>query len=116
MELTINDKTYNFVFGVKFVRELDKQMPIEADGIKFGMGLASKVVPELKTFNINTLARILYIANRTESPKVKQDEIDDFIDSHEDIEQLFDDVTKELSESNAGKLVLKKMDERLANQ
>lgn len=114
MELTINDKQYEFKFGTKFVRELDKLFPIIQEGIAFGMGLSAKFIPELKAANINALATILYVANRTESPKVSQGVIDDFIDECEDIEKLFDDVLKELSESNAGKLAMKMIEERVA--
>lgn len=116
MELMINDKTYNFVFGVKFVREIDINMPIKAEGMEFGMGLAARVIPELQGYNINTLSKVLYFANRTESPKLTQNEIDNYIDNHEDIEQLFEDVLIALSESNSGKLALKKFKENLAKQ
>lgn len=111
MELTINDKIYSFRFGVKFVRELDKNHAIEREGIRFGMGLAAKILPELKTANIATLADILYLANRTESPKLNQGEIDDFIDNCEDLESVFDMVLKEITESNTGKLINSKMNQ-----
>lgn len=116
MELMINDKTYTFTFGVKFVREIDINMPIKAEGMEFGMGLAARVIPELQGFNINTLSKVLYYANRTESPKLTQNDIDNFIDQHEDIEQLFDEVLTALSESNSGKLALKKFKENLTKQ
>lgn len=109
MELTINGKEYSFKFGVKFVRELDKTIKIEQKGIEFGMGLAGKVLPELLTGNVNTLANILFLANRTETPKLSQNEIDDYIDDCEDIEALFDLVTDEIKESNAGKLATKNL-------
>ncbi|MDN6065298.1 MAG: hypothetical protein L0I19_03050 [Lactococcus lactis] len=35
--------------------------------------------------------------------------MDDFIDECEDIEKLFDDVLKEITESNTGKLIKAKM-------
>lgn len=114
MELTINDKQYGFKFGVKFVRELDKTYPIIQEGIAFGMGLTAKVIPELKSANVNALATVLYLANRTEPPKISQGDIDNYIDDCEDIEQLFDDVLKELAESNAGKLAMKMVNERVA--
>lgn len=114
MELTINDKQYGFKFGVKFVRELDKTYPIMQEGIAFGMGLTAKVIPELKSANVNALATVLYLANRTETPKISQGDIDNYIDECEDIEQLFDDVLKELAESNAGKIAMKAVEERVA--
>jgi Phage protein. len=113
MELTVKGKQYGFKFGTKFVRELDRLFPITQDGIAFGMGLSTKFIPELKTANINALATILYLANRTESPKLSQGDIDDFIDDCEDIEKLFDTVLKELSESNAGKVAMKMVEDRV---
>ena len=109
LQLEINGKTYGFKFGVKFVRELDKASPIERDGMNFGMALAVKVIPELQIANVATLSEVLYLANRTESPKISQGDLDNFIDEHEDIEALFDSVIKEISESNTGKLVMKSL-------
>lgn len=113
MELKINDKDYSFKFGVRFVRELDKEMPIKNEGVDFGFGLNAKVIPELKMANINTLSRLLYLASRTEKPKLTQEELDNYIDDVDDIEALFDLVMKELSESNAGKLAVRNMDKQL---
>ncbi|MEY8538940.1 tail assembly chaperone [Lactococcus muris] len=109
MELTINGKQVNFRFGVKFVRELDKTFVIEQNGVSFGMALAVKIIPELEMANIATLAHVLFLGNRTETPKLSQGDIDDFIDECEDIEKLFDDVLKEITESNTGKLIKAKM-------
>ncbi|WP_314068322.1 tail assembly chaperone [uncultured Vagococcus sp.] len=113
MKLVINKKTYSFKFGTKFVREIDKRLPLEQEGIKFGFGLSAKVVPELQGTNVNTLSNVLYMANLTEEELIEQDEIDDYIDEVEDIEALFDQVMKELAESNAGKLAMRNLNESL---
>ncbi|EOL41623.1 hypothetical protein RV11_GL002855 [Enterococcus phoeniculicola] len=113
MELTINNKDYLFTFGVKFVRELDKQRPIEQNGIRFGLALSAAIIPELKSTNIATLADVLYLANRTENPRLKQAEIDNYLDECEDIEALFDEVLKELGDSNAGKLAMRQLESRM---
>ncbi|MCT3140881.1 hypothetical protein EFO38_12830, partial [Lactococcus lactis] len=39
MELTIKGKQVHFKFGVKFVRELDKNLVIEQNGVSFGLAL-----------------------------------------------------------------------------
>ncbi len=115
MELTINDKIISFKFGVKFVREIDKNFPIEQEGVKFGMGLSAKIYPELMTANVATLADVLFLANRTEKPKLTLSEIEDYIDECDDIEGLFDEVTNQITESNTGKLLKLKMQEAQAN-
>ena len=40
-------------------------------------------------------------------------EVETFVEEHEDLEKLFDDVLQELSESNAGKSLLSEMDQGL---
>ena len=60
MELTINGKQVSFKFGVKFVRELDKNFVIEQNGVSFGMALAVKIIPELEMANIATLSNVLF--------------------------------------------------------
>lgn len=113
MELTIGKKIYTFKFGVKFIRELDKELPIEQEGIKYGLALTAKVLPELRSANVNTLAKVLSLANQTEENRITQDELDNYIDDAEDIEALFDQVLKSISESNAGKLATKNFDKQM---
>lgn len=113
MKIKIQDKSYSFKFGTKFVRELDKEMPVSNNGIEFGMGLSAKVIPELKSYNVNTLSKILLLANKTEPELITLDELDDYIDNVKDIEKLFNEVSKELSESNAGKLAMQNLEQKL---
>lgn len=112
MQLTINGKEYNFKFGVKFVRELDKEFGVVKEGISFGMALNTKV-PELFGGSATALSDFLYAASVTESPRPSADDIDDFVDTVKDIEPIFDEVIKELEESNAGKLAMRSMKEQL---
>lgn len=112
MQLTINEKTYNVKFGVKFVRELDKAYPIEQQGLKFGMALSAKI-PELYAKNIASLADIIYYGTVTESPRPSLNDVETYVEECEDLEKLFDDVIQELSESNAGKSLMSEMDQNL---
>lgn len=107
MDITINKKNYSLKFGVKFVRKIDTQLPLERDGIKFGMGLVAKVIPELTTGNTNTLSKVILWANETEKPKLDQDMVDNYIDDCTDIEKLFDEVLGAIKESNSGKLAMR---------
>ena len=112
MQLTINDKTYNVKFGVKFVRTLDSVFATEREGLKFGFSLNTKIT-ELMTGNIAALADILYYGTVTESPRPSMAKIEEFVEEHEDLEGLFDEVIKELSESNAGKSMMAGMEANL---
>lgn len=106
MQLTINEKTVNVRFGVGFVRELDKRFPLEAKGVKLGMVLSMKI-PEILGGDVASLSDVIYAGTVLEKERPSQQEIDEFIDKHSDIEALFDEVLKELEESNAGKRILK---------
>ena len=97
MELTINEKVYNFKFGIGFVRHLDGKSSIKQDGIQFGIGLET-LIPNLLTGNTVTLSDCLFVANMTENPRITQDQLDNYIDDEEtNIDSLFDDVLRKLS-------------------
>lgn len=105
MELTINDKKVELKFGVRFLHELDKIASVESSGIKFGMGLSRSILG-LRAYDAAVLADVLYAASYG---KVGQATIDNYLDNCEDLEKIFDDVIKEISESNAANLAVKKM-------
>lgn len=116
MQLRLNEnKTVEVKFGVGFVRELDKNHPLEAKGIKLGMSLSMKI-PEILGGDVASLSDVLYAGTLLEKERPTQTEIDNFIDEHEDIEALFDEVIKALEESNAGKRILKQNRETLKKQ
>lgn len=116
MQLRLNEnKTVEVKFGVGFVRELDKNHPLEAKGIKLGMSLSMKI-PEILGGDVASLSDVLYAGTFLEKERPTQTEIDNFIDGHEDIEALFDEVIKALEESNAGKRILKQNRENLKKQ
>ena len=109
MELTINEKVYNFKFGIGFVRHLDGKSSIKQDGIQFGIGLET-LIPNLLTGNTVTLSDCLFVANMTENPRITQDQLDNYIDDEEtNIDSLFDDVLEELKKSNATKKKAEKL-------
>lgn len=111
MELAIKDKVYSVKFGIRFVRELDKVFGLERDGIKLGMALTTKL-PALYMRDVVALADVLYYGTVTESPRPSLVAIEDYIDGHEDIEQLFEAVLAEIEAGNAGKLLSQKLKEQ----
>ena len=117
MELTIENKTYNFRFGIGFVRYLDGKSSIEQNGVQFGIGLET-LIPNLLTGNTVTLSDCLFVANRTENLRITQEQLDNYIDNENtDIDALFEDVLKELKKSNATKkkaeMLLKEYEEKM---
>ncbi|WHO86578.1 tail assembly chaperone [Limosilactobacillus oris] len=114
MEITINKKDYELNFGVKFVRLMDKKMPIKVNvnGMgeqDFGMAL-TRVVPGLKTYDTSILSDVIYNALWSAKPRPSQDDVDAFIDDPDtDIEKLFNDVIDAMSKSNSVKLATKNL-------
>lgn len=109
MELTIRGKKYQFVFGVGFVRELDKAHGLsDKEGVSFGMAL-TRVLPSLEMYDAAVLSDVLKCAAQ---PAISQDDLDAYIDNPKtDIEQLFNKVNKEINSANAIKLAAKKLRE-----
>lgn len=109
--LTINGKEQELNFGVRFVRELDKVAGISANNVSFGFGL-TKTLPAIKAYDPAVLSDLIYSATFKNSPRVSRDEVDDYIDSVTDIEELeklFDDVAAEVNKATAIKAALKNM-------
>lgn len=109
MKLKINGEDKLFVFGVKFIRNLDKNRGVEGEqnGMKmnFGMGL-TVLMPSLLTQDASALADALFAAAKG---NVTQDEIDNYIDNSKNLEGLFKRVIDEIKASNAAKPVVKNL-------
>ncbi|EEU93852.1 predicted protein [Enterococcus faecalis X98] len=106
MQIEIKGKKYNCIFGVKFIRELDKQHGVVRNDVNLGMGLTT-LLPQLVSGNIVVLSDVLYTATITEKSRPSKDEVDEFVETVDDIETLFDETLKNLEESNAGKLTVR---------
>ena len=101
MQITINDKDYTFKFGLRFVRELDKTIQKAENGVEFGVGTSVKMAQLILDRDLTVLSDILVIANQTETPRIKAVDLDTFIEEHDDVEGLLNDVIAELETSNA---------------
>lgn len=115
MQLTINDKDYTFKFGLRFVRELDKQITTNNEGIEFGVGTAFKLAQLVNAKDLAALSDVLLVANQTETPRIKAVDLDTFIEEHEDVEVLLKEVIAELEASNATASKVKTVREMAAN-
>ena len=109
MKLKIDGKDYSFIFGVKFLRNLDKNRGVEGEqnGMKmnFGMGL-TVLMPALMTKDASALADTLYAAAKD---NITQDQIDNYIDNCKDLNNIFSRVINEIKASNAAKPVVKNL-------
>lgn len=113
MKIEINEKEYDVHFGIGFIRELDKMyFSTGVGGAKFGTGIEVSI-PKLQSGDISALQDLLYLGISDKKPS--QREMDKYIDNHEDIDRLIDEVIEELKNSNAARKrtteVLKILDE-----
>lgn len=108
MILKMNGREVEVRFGLRFIRELDKTNMMQREGLKFGAGLEVKV-PMLFTYDAVALADILYAGTSMEKDRPTLKEIDSYVEQHEDIEGLFDEVVEELKKSNATGLKVQKL-------
>ena len=88
MELTINEKQYVFIFGYRFIKELNKKNEVTERGMTLKAGLDNALM-NFFSGDIETLVEMLKIANATENPRVSENGVD----------ALFDLVLEELKKS-----------------
>lgn len=103
-ELTIDNKVYQFKFGLGFVREINKKVTkTDANNAKQEIGLQYAVAGLIDEDPL-ALVDILDLANKTEKPRVTRALLDAYIeDEHTDITALFADVLDFFEKSNATK-------------
>lgn len=105
-ELTINEKVYQFNFGMGFMREIDPTVTKPIDGIKGkvqNLGL-QYAIGGIMDGDVITLADVLVRANKGYEPRLTQKEIESHIENEStDIEALFEDVLGFLKTANVTK-------------
>lgn len=107
LELTINDKVYQFKFGMGFLREVNKMYQKPIDGVpnaKENIGLQMMVAGVISG-GCEYLVDVLFAANNTFSPRVTKALLEQYIDECEDIDELFEDVLDFLKSANATKKI-----------
>lgn len=113
MVVTINGTDYELNFGIRFVRELDKKYFTQSQsGIRYGMGIETQV-PLLLTGDPVALADIISLGTVTEKKRPTMQEIDDYIDHVDNIEELFDEVISELKKGNATRIKMREFTDLL---
>lgn len=123
MELTINGKVYEFNFGMRFLREVNKKATVQVDGVKgaeknVGLRMA---VAGIVDGDMETLVDVLDLANKGQEPRITREVLDNYIDdSDTDIDKLFEDVMDFLKKANATRKTtvafLEEVEEQKQNQ
>ena len=105
-EIEMNGATYQFNFGMGFLREMNSRAVREVGSVtgsaaKKGVGFALAVA-YLIDGDVDTLADVLYTANAGQKPRLTRAGVDEYLeDDGTDIDKLFEDVLDFLRQSNA---------------
>ena len=106
MELTINGNVYQFSFNIGFLRNINKTITVDVDGmdgVKRNVGLRYSV-GLLLDGDVETLVDVLELANKGQSTRLTKKAIEDYIDNADtDVDEVFDSVIEGLKQANATK-------------
>ena len=106
MELTINNNVYQFSFNIGFLRNINKTITVDVDGmdgVKRNVGLRYSV-GLLLDGDLETLVDVLELANKGQSTRLTKKAIEDYIDNADtDVDEVFDSVIEGLKQANATK-------------
>ena len=105
-ELTINEKVYQFNFGIGFLREIDPTVTKTIDGVKGkvqNMGL-QYAIGGVMDCNIIDIADVLLRANKGFDPRLTQKEVETWLDDPDtDVEKLSEELLDFFKSANATK-------------
>ena len=105
-DIEINGTSYPVKFGMYFISEINKRVTVAMDawgGKEENVGL-NYYIAKLMDGDLEALQQILFVANKTESPKLDISTLNNwFEDENTDIDAIFKQVTDFLSEANCTK-------------
>lgn len=105
-DIEINGTSYPVKFGMNFIGEMNKRVTVSMDawgGKEENVGL-NYYIAKLMDGDLEALQQILFVANKTETPKLNISILNDwFDDENTDIDEVFNRVTDFLSEANCTK-------------
>lgn len=115
-ELNILGTTYEFNFGIGFVKEINKtyQRPMDGmPGAKEDVGL-SVTIAQVLSGDVPVLIDVLERANKGKEPRITTEILEEYVDNKEtNIDDLFDKVIGFFERSNSCKRVAKNMKEAM---
>lgn len=118
-ELIINGETFQFNFGMGFMRDINKKVGTPVDGlpdIKRNIGLRYYIAGIIDG-DLENLCEVLLAANKNQNPRVTPALLDAYIDDENtDVEKLFEDVLDFLKNANATKKTVESILEAIKNQ
>lgn len=115
MQLVINDKTYDFKAGFGFIRRANKRTVVEASGIKKEVGL-NMLITEILQGDIIALADALDLMNEGLVPRLEKNTLESYLESLENLDDLFDMVIDFFTKSNCTARALQECKKNLDKQ
>lgn len=119
MEITINEQVYQFIFGMGFLREMNRRVQVPVDNVKGmqkGIGLRY-MIGSVMDGEVEALVEVLYAANQGQTPRVTKELLDSYIDDpNTDIDQLFEDTLGFLKKANATKKTVQEIEKAVAEE
>lgn len=122
-ELTIKENVYQFKFGMGFMREINKRVKNQVEGLK---GVEQNIglrffISAVISGDMEALVEVLNVANFGMTPRVTNGLLDAYLeDEATDIDKLFEDVLDFLKTANVTKKVtleiLAEVEKARANQ
>lgn len=115
-EITMGGNTYPLRFGMGFLKQINKRAVQEIPNTSLAQNVGLQYyLARLLDSDLEALEDVIWLANRTETPKIPSiDVIDKFIeDECEDIQELFDVIMGFLETSNCTKTALRNLREEM---
>lgn len=109
-EIIINEIPYQFRFGMAYIKEMNKRVTIPVQGMQ---GVSQEVgtrfnIARILDGELEALEEALLLANKTESPRLKQADLEKYLeDENTDIEEVFGTVVGFLERANCTKKHIK---------
>ena len=118
-ELVINGQTYEFKFGIGFLRDMNKMIAVpvkEVPGMKKDVGF-TYYAAEMLGGDVEALVMILNAANKGQNPRITPAALEAYVeDPDTDIDELFDKVKDFLLGANVTKKATKFLVEQVDNE
>lgn len=118
-ELTINEKVYQFNFGIGFRRELDPKITRKIDGVSGKvehLGVQFTIAGVMDG-DIEDIINALDAANKGFEPRITRKEIEAYLDSPEtDLDALCEKLLGFFENANATKNTVKRLKETIEEQ
>lgn len=116
MKLKIKNEVYDFEATFGFYREMNATVKTHVDSMNKDENIgASYMLTKLINRDIETLTDILLLLNKNQKPSLKRADLEEYVATEADIDELFNGVIDFLFQSNMTKNVMgqvKKENER----